>query len=94
MAAGLDEAKDGGPALAEMVGRLLAARPELQSHFYWRSTTALCGNLKPINPAVAVLNNYLEAFLCAVPGCARPVRCNGAARRPPAEMRSGVLECS
>eukprot|EP01051_Picozoa_sp_SAG22_P003029 SAG22_NODE_142_length_17922_cov_10.990406_19_plen_106_part_00 len=56
----------GAPALAAMVGRVLQKRPT--THFYWRSTTALCANIAHLNPAIATLNRYIEAYLCSVPG--------------------------
>ena len=49
--AGLAEAVAGAPAMAAMVRRVLAARPDLR--FYWRSTTALCKKSAAQTPDVA-----------------------------------------
>jgi len=63
--AGLREAKDDVPMLHSMVTRVLQARPELT--FYWRSSTAQCDWKLGANTETRIINNHIEAYVCAIP---------------------------
>jgi len=81
---GLNEVKEGAPALAKLVGRVLA---NTSLRFYWRTTTPRC-DLKAIrgmqgvsrngydfgssnNVNTRIINDHVSAYLCKVPGVVR-----------------------